>query len=278
MEIIQERSQKIEYITHKNFGRPFKVRVKERNDGLYKIHVFGVTIIDNEDEDKEDYQYYPHKKVIADKLFIGKSPLTDMTERSECYGDNFDGNSLLFRELGKEIYTYVGDGMYSFRTLSDIKTYVSPMGPNDVPYPYAIDNDGNYYLMIEGVVIRNTENTRSRFSGYEDKHGHSDPYSYYYDYHYITATRHHVPHPPKIERFMNIERFWKEDEHHAIYYNPSGNGRFGKKEGRLFIKYYDNEERVQITKEDLSNIINEYGKMMNFEKLESVGEVYYPNC
>ena len=55
-------------------------------------------------------------------------------------------------------YIYIGSEIYSFTTGNGkenaIVKYISPIGNNDVPYPYAIS--GKYtYLMIEDVILDN---------------------------------------------------------------------------------------------------------------------------
>jgi hypothetical protein len=55
--------------------------------------------------------------------------------------------------MGKN-YTFIGGGVTSFITQALIVKYESPIGNNDVPYPYAID-----YLMIEGIMIQSEFST-----------------------------------------------------------------------------------------------------------------------
>lgn len=45
--------------------------------------------------------------------------------------------------------------------------FASPVGNSDVPYPYAVDRNGSYYLLIEGVVLHRVPPS-------------SDPYDWYY--------------------------------------------------------------------------------------------------
>ena len=78
------------------------------------------------------------------------------------------GNTLLV-ETDKNNYTYIGSKIYSFTTESDILTYTSKMGNSDVPYPYAIDEDGKYYLMLEKVIMTNVPENFSE-----------EPYRYFY--------------------------------------------------------------------------------------------------
>jgi len=56
-----------------------------------------------------------------------------------------------------------------FQTDAPVAAYTSPVGNNDVPYPYAVDVDGVHYLLIEDAVVRDVPP------------GTDDPYRYYYD-------------------------------------------------------------------------------------------------
>ena len=90
-----------------------------------------------------------------------------MTEFSGGYGKYFDGNSILV-QLNKKKYISIGWNIYSFETKDNIIKYSSPVGNNYVAYPYAIDNKGKHYLMIEYVIVKNVPEKE-------------DPYWYYYD-------------------------------------------------------------------------------------------------
>ena len=102
------------------------------------------------------------------RVFIGESPITDITIISEGHGPAFKGNTILV-QTGNHEYTYIGSRIYSFRSLAEIDKYVSEIGNNDVPYPYAVDINNNFYLMTEDVVLKQL-----------DESYHVDPYSYLY--------------------------------------------------------------------------------------------------
>jgi hypothetical protein len=81
------------------------------------------------------------QSIPFEEIWVGKD-----TDGSE------EGNSILLR-MGKN-YTFIGGGVTSFITQALIVKYESPIGNNDVPYPYAID-----YLMIEGIMIQSEFST-----------------------------------------------------------------------------------------------------------------------
>ena len=55
-----------------------------------------------------------------------------------------------------------------------IVKYISPIGNSDVPYPYAYDNIGNFYIMLDMIKINAVP---ERFIN-----DNIDPYPYYYGY------------------------------------------------------------------------------------------------
>jgi len=62
------------------------------------------------------------------------------------------GNTILL-QTGKNKYIYIGDGIRSFTTKNGdvIKKYYSPVGNNEVPYPYAV-GDKYVYFMLHNVL------------------------------------------------------------------------------------------------------------------------------
>lgn len=161
------------YYTHDNGGRPFRVVIK----GTSPKRVVKVFL--NEEYDEKTEKFISNgKKEIAEfttrRIFIGKSPLTPITEFSGGYGREYDGNTILL-SIGNGQYVYIGDRVFSFLALSKIIKYVSEVGNNDVPYPYAIDEMGNIYLIAENIIITNKNMTKKQMK---------DPY-YYYDYYDI---------------------------------------------------------------------------------------------
>lgn len=158
------------YLIHDNGGRPFKVVIYKSTSNKQIVDIYKIDDILN---NKLTY----NTKIISyipTKIFIGKSPKNEMTSFSAGYGPKFDGNSILLCLNDKtNEYVYIGEEIYSFKAKNTIKTYVSPVGNNDVPYPYAIDNSNNYYLMTENTIIN--------MNNISDKKILNDPYEYYYN-------------------------------------------------------------------------------------------------
>lgn len=154
------------YQTHDNGARPFRVFVDEKD----KVAV--ITLITPTEFANECYPFVVNKRFPFQKVWIGKSPLNEMTEFSRGHGPKFDGNSILFY-LGEHekshTYMFVGDSIKVFRTEIPIHSFESPVGNSDVPYPFATSRDGKtYYLFAENVVLHSKSKPIS------------DPYQIYY--------------------------------------------------------------------------------------------------
>lgn len=134
------------YLTHDNGGRPFLVCIKNKDVLIYKIPD---TIYIG--KDIKDYHYTDLiKKYNVEKIFIGKSPLNYMTKFSGGHGPKFDGNSILLQL--KDKYVFIGETIYEFKPQDEIVKYWSPVGNNDVPYPFAIGKDYVYFMLDRDYI------------------------------------------------------------------------------------------------------------------------------
>ena len=156
------------YKIHNNFNISFKVQVHLNNCIIYKYL---------------NSIYIPFQTIKFEKIFIGK----DIRQRQGYFEYNETLNTIKFvqthnkydkykKENGNSIllkieqnhYMYIGDKIYEFDTDDEILDYISPIGNNDVPYPYAFS--GRYtYIMLDNKKIKNIDLNDS------------DPYDYYYD-------------------------------------------------------------------------------------------------
>jgi hypothetical protein len=148
------------YYTLDNGAEPYMVRIIGKEVRVYKNNT-----------DYTVNESFLINVYHAEKIWIGVSPLNKMTEFSGGHGERFNGNSILIK-LENDKYIYIGDKIKEFNSKSPIVEYVSPVGNNCVPYPYAIDELGNYYLMIENTIIKNYTPS----SKYNE-----DPYGYMYE-------------------------------------------------------------------------------------------------
>ena len=240
------------YLIHDNGSRPFKVNIQDLKVSIYK------QCRDNY------YEENPLMTFDCKKIFVGTSPLNSITSWSGGFGIAFDGNSILLHLDGID-YVYIGKEIYKFKSFGEIITYISPVGNNNVPYPYAIDEHDNYYLMIEDVVIMRTDKTAFQMLGY------SDPYNYYYCYDNIS----------KHDGFVN--KFYVGTELSMLTYNPNPDSYYdwliipsdsseesdsedslqSCENNKLYI-VDSNNNKIVLTKQAYIDLIQRYGESQSF--------------
>ena len=165
------------YVTLDNGGEPFLVSILSRKEKHSVMLCKWKQVAEPEEGEPEQQRMLrnydisnPFFQDAVEKVFVGKSPLNEMTRFSGGHGPRFDGNSILLKKKGGD-YIFVGHEVYAFRA-SEIVDFVSPVGNSSVPYPYAVDVEGRYILFIEHVVM-----PRPGKTGKMD----DDPYRVYYD-------------------------------------------------------------------------------------------------
>lgn len=131
-----------------NGGRPFLVNIKGMHVEVYPL---------NYDEDNYIYEkpYYknyknkPIHQVDAEEIFIGKA-----SKKIGAFRRGYLGNSILLKIKGNNKYQLIyGDKIINFSSKAPINSYVSPIGNADVVYPFAVDDNQNYYIFAYGVMF-----------------------------------------------------------------------------------------------------------------------------
>lgn len=235
---------------------PFRIKIKKNN----KVKIY-------KSKDTDDYSIL-FKTFNPKKIFVGKSPLTPMTNYSGDYGSYFDGNSILLHLGGLE-YIFIGETIYSFTSKYEIVKYVSEIGNNYVPYPYAIDKYNYVYLMIEDVVIYANASQAI-----------TNPYIWYYDNHYLTSFRPggHPNNPRHVENKNHItwiKDFKIGDKSYALNYNPDPESNYDRltrfdddKKTNISVIKHDGHEKI-LTKKDYIELMSQFAIKMKFSKISN---------
>lgn len=237
------------YLIHDNYSRPFCVYIDENQN---EVHIYKEEY-DNEEYDNENIQNY--KKLIGiykpQKIFIGESPVNEMTLFSGGHGPTFQGNSILL-QMDRLEYIFIGECIYSFKTEYELVSFVSPVGNNDVPYPYAIDTEDNYYFLlieISGIGILKV---------IDDYYKENNPYWYYYNM------------LNKLANSENIECIYINEEQFKITSNPTPDKHYDDLTKRIgspmYIKYNGEEKKI-ISKHQYIELLENYNKKIGLASL-----------
>jgi hypothetical protein len=84
------------------------------------------------------------------KFFAGISTNND---NPDVFGPEYNGNSVLIK-CEPMLYVYIGHNIMKFKTKEPVIKYISNIGNNLVPYPYAVTKK-NTYLILEQKIIPN---------------------------------------------------------------------------------------------------------------------------
>jgi hypothetical protein len=228
------------YYVLDNGERPFKVDIENNNVIVYKIEYIS---------NSNDIKYAKEPILIfnnVNNIFIGKSPKNAMTTYSGGHGKKFDGNTILLNIKDKK-YVFIGLNIFSFIAEYDIIKYVSPVGNSGVPYPYAVDKNNNFYLMIEDVMIKNIPKNINPYDYYFKKSE-----KFYKMYHlYIGKNDYNLGYTPRPkEDYLRISKFKSFGSGIKIIHKDGKEQKLGLKE---YIKF-----------------MNEYGKKNNLSPLRYV--------
>lgn len=241
----------ITYQTHFNGLRPWSVTVRNGND----------VTVHSTDENA------PEKPVLDGKMhevFVGKSPLCQMTAFSGGHGPQFDGNTVLLRTSADELeYIHLERSMLRFRTDDPIVEFVSPVGNNLCPYPYAIDSKGRTYLIDAGVVL----DSNVTWSGAEF----DDPYSYYYRHDLITADFGVVPRQEPMQTWPGIARWRIGDRAFTMRYDPKAVQHYDQLiedwDGSMTIENSDGAKH-ELTKQAYVDLMEKVGEQRGFKPMQ----------
>lgn len=251
------------YYTHDNEGRPYKVKIDENNVSVYRQN-------DSNELDDSMYELKPCFELKVQKVFVGLSPLTKATEFSCGYGPDFDGNSLLFL-IKDNLYMFIGDNIYTFETTDEIVKYISPVGNNDVPYPYGIDKSGNYYLVNEHVILLSENSKSEKIEDKMKEHKIDDPYEYYYSSRLITPDRGYIP-PKEPIIDLGIDKWYVGKKQWTMNYSNDPITSYdrltkGKKDKEMYTVDKGGNKTL-LTRDGYIKLMDTMGQIIGIKKLE----------
>lgn len=234
------------YLIHDNGDRSFKVVVENRRVKIYKSQTYRDT----------EFIYKSTPSYIFDVagVFVGESPLNSMTDFSGGHGPAFS-NSLLL-QLSELRYVHIGRKIFSFQTCSKIISFVSPIGNNDVPYPYAIDREGNTYLFLEQVILGAKHNNLEEYD---------DSYDFYYSASLMTTDTSRIP-PKTPINIMGITNFYIGEDEFIMRYQPFPKKNFNRYEEEISVMR--NGKRQILTRKKYIKMMKKFGKQMRFRPLK----------
>ncbi len=256
------------YLIHDNGGRPFKVVIIPLNNESQRKYKVKIYKKKHTIEHAYIYENEPILEYEPERVFVGKSPPNPQTNYSGGFGQHFDGNSILLH-LNDNLYLSIGSEIYSFTTDHKIIEYASPVGNSDVPYPYALDEHDNFYLMIQDVVVKNIP---IKYQQNDDK------YSYYFDSHLITPDLGCIPpRIPKNQNYRGIKAYYHGSNNPVQYtltYTPIPDkeydrlSQFDNFDDGMFIEYLNGDHK-KLSKDDYIKLMEDFGTLMGFKLISN---------
>jgi hypothetical protein len=265
------------YATHDNGGRPFVVYVDRRAASVFVYRIPDDYYVPA--PVYEMYELYTQRvfKAPFRRVWVGKSARNSVTRVGGGYGKAFDGNTVLVEEATdadpgagtdvKRSYVLIGASVHRFTTSTPIVTYVSNVGNNDVPYPYAVDSDGATYLFEAGTKVKKVPRKFAR-----------DPYGYFFSVDLLTPDMAlaswwwpwTVRTPDRRYRF---DAFWVGDEQYTMRWTPRPYRKFRRLSADGTLVALEAGKCVTLTRKKYVDIMHAYAREMGFETL-SMRTVY----
>jgi hypothetical protein len=232
---IKKSSEVQIYYTLDDGGHPFKVEIEKDN-----VYIYAQNLKESDNQEKNVYEEVPFVTYKAKKVFIGK----DLEYK------DLDGNSILLEIDSKQLnYVHIGATVFSFTAYGKIIDYVSPA--ENSAWPFAIDELGNCYLMVEDVILIINEELKKIL---QDKRNPNPYHNYFYPNNYIRKI-----YIGNEERYLeytgkNFDTFKKD----STQYIPNGNNL------ELYFIKKDGEKEV-LTKEKYNSLMEQAGIKKGFK-------------
>ncbi len=260
MSLLEKYQGYVYYLTHNNGSYSYCVYV---DTSTKDVNVYtGASR-----ESVEDFTELVASYETIDKIFIGKSPLTCQTLFSGAHGPRFDGNSILLKihtndDTNK--YLFIGTEMYSFTAENEITSFFSPVGNNDVPYPFAMDYEKNYYFFTEYAVMK-INDVSSRNDPYDFDDVLFNPYEYLYSV------------VNNIGDTENIECLYSGDERYQLTTSPRPAHVYteliSRDGGPISIEYGD-QTKKELSKEEYVELLTKYNQTVGLELMSDITMIH----
>lgn len=250
-----------EYQTFDNGGRSFLVKVTGNEVSVHTWTGWCDVKRVNKFSSEPAYKY------SAQKVFVGKTVDNAMTRFSGGHGPHFDGNSILV-QLTDLTYVYIGNVLKTFTSIESIVEYISPVGNSGVPYPWATDETGNVYLMLDDVVILKGVGLSDDLASYDD------PYDHYYRMSHVTPDicRHPTPTEPVLAEYASL-KMWIGGDQYVMRYHA----KCGDEYDRLT---RDNTEKLELesidtprhvaTQEEITSLLEKYANQIGVAPIKDL--------
>lgn len=256
------------YEIHDNGGRPFLVKILPANE----VHIFKES-----DNAEKDYPYESLLKMKCDEIWVGESPECAMTAFSGGAGPRFKGNTILLRPSNPSddkplVYVHIGRSLRQFEAIAPITSFVSPVGNNDVPYPYAIDTEGNTYLISENAIL----GPEAKWKDEAD-----DPYDFYYQNRLMSSDLGCIPsrNPPPSK--LNAEAWWIGEDRFTMRCAVSPEADYDRlipsRGDGMFIQY-PGQEKIVMTKQMYCDLMHKVAAERHYKPLNSQRYVVNQSC
>lgn len=259
------------YKIHDNGGRPYSVEVKGNNVNVYK-NIYSEKCYssdENEDyasDDEYDLKLEFLKSFETKNVFIG--------EDNKSFDTDFRGNTILL-DMGDNSYVYIQRDISEFKSLSKIVSYFSPIGNSDVPYPYAIDELGNYYLLSENVILLKGDNPYFITTPPDEE----DPYEFYYreEFKYKDIALYYKGNLLRLDLTKDSSIFYDElTKDGNIIYIGENMGQLLEHKLTSYISFDDMKKIGKLkkcSKEDYINFVNDVSSHYKVRKITSIIEM-----
>lgn len=201
-----------------------------------------------EGEEEVTYEEAACTSFSAEKVFVGHSPE---------HGAKFDGNSMLLHLEGLK-YVFVGEEVFSFTAKSPITKFLSPVGNNDVPYPWAVDEEGSRYLFTMSVILA------SKLFENSDE----DPCDLFIDEALITADIGTVPPTQPKTQFQGITEWWIGEEQFTMRYAEDPEADYDRLAGQLgAFSVVKDGAKIPLSKADYVKLMQDFAEEKGFQPL-----------